>query len=62
MQKVVVDIRMYLLYLLLVMWGFACAYSVRARERLASALGSVQCQQQCCGSCACSAAGRLWLG
>jgi hypothetical protein len=27
-MQVVVDIRMYLLYLLLAMWGFACAFCV----------------------------------
>eukprot|EP00775_Hariotina_reticulata_P013536 gene13536-13662_t len=32
MQQVVVDIRMYLLYLLLMMWGFACAYCVLFRR------------------------------
>ncbi|KAF8067423.1 hypothetical protein HT031_002471 [Scenedesmus sp. PABB004] len=32
MQRVVVDIRMYLLYLLLMMWGFACAFCVLFRR------------------------------
>lgn len=32
MQQVVVDIRIYLLYLLLMMWGFACAYCVLFRR------------------------------
>lgn len=32
MQRVVVDIRMYLLYLLMMMWGFACAYCVLFRR------------------------------
>eukprot|EP00878_Enallax_costatus_P003598 GHUV01003812.1.p1 GENE.GHUV01003812.1~~GHUV01003812.1.p1 ORF type:complete len:573 (+),score=199.32 GHUV01003812.1:368-2086(+) len=32
MQQVVVDIRFYLLYLLLMMWGFACAYCVLFRR------------------------------
>lgn len=33
MQQVVVDIRIYLLYLLLMMWGFACAYCVLFRNQ-----------------------------
>ncbi|KAF6258227.1 hypothetical protein COO60DRAFT_1693077 [Scenedesmus sp. NREL 46B-D3] len=32
MKQVVVDIRMYLLYLLLMMWGFACAYCILFRR------------------------------
>jgi len=43
MQQVVVDIRMYLLYLLLMMWGFACAYCVlfrRDQEHEVSDVGS----------------------
>lgn len=32
MKQVVVDIRFYLLYLLLMMWGFACAYCVLFRR------------------------------
>eukprot|EP00879_Flechtneria_rotunda_P016529 GHRR01017298.1.p1 GENE.GHRR01017298.1~~GHRR01017298.1.p1 ORF type:complete len:419 (+),score=119.78 GHRR01017298.1:343-1599(+) len=32
MRQVVVDVRVYLLYLLLMMWGFACAYCVLFRQ------------------------------
>jgi hypothetical protein len=32
LRQVVVDIRWYLLFLLLMMWGFACAYCVLFRR------------------------------
>lgn len=40
MQQVVVDIRFYLMYLLLMMWGFACAYCVLFRRDQEHEVGS----------------------
>jgi thioredoxin-related protein len=58
MQQVVVDIRMYLLYLLLMMWGFACAYCVLFRRDQEH---EVRRLQRCVRGCYVTAVCRLVL-
>lgn len=48
MQRVVVDIRMYLLYLLMMMWGFACAYCVLFRRDQEHEVRAFQAYISCC--------------